>query len=101
MKANQIIYFKGLVSFRSSVSQKLWASHMAQWQRACLPVQETQVQSLGWEEPWRRKWQPAPVFLPGKSHGQRNLVGYSPWGHKRVRHDLATIDNSKVKSWPD
>ena len=32
--------------------------------------------------PWRRKWQPIPVFLPGKSHGQRNLGGSSPWGHK-------------------
>ena len=32
--------------------------------------------------PWRRKWQPAPVFLPGESHGQRSLVSYSPWGHK-------------------
>ena len=32
--------------------------------------------------PWRRKWQPTPVFLPGKVHGQRSLVGYSPWGHK-------------------
>ena len=32
--------------------------------------------------PWRRKWQPTPVFLPGQSHGQRSLVGYSPWGHK-------------------
>ena len=32
--------------------------------------------------PWRRKWQPTPVFLPGKSHGWRSLVGYSPWGHK-------------------
>ena len=31
---------------------------------------------------WRRKWQPTPVFLPGKSLGWRNLVGYSPWGHK-------------------
>ena len=40
--------------------------------------------------PWRRKWQPIPVFLPGKSHGQRCLEGYSPWGRKRVRHDLAT-----------
>ena len=29
-----------------------------------------------------RKWQPTPVFLPGESHGQRCLVGYSPWGHK-------------------
>ena len=31
---------------------------------------------------WRRKWHPTPVFLPGKSHGQRSLVGYSPWGCK-------------------
>ena len=31
---------------------------------------------------WRRKWQPASVFLPEKSHGQRSLTGYSPWGHK-------------------
>ena len=31
---------------------------------------------------WRRKWQPTPVFLPGKCHGQRSLVGYSPWGRK-------------------
>ena len=38
--------------------------------------------------PWRRKWQPTPVFLPGKFHGQRNLVGYSPWGHK----ELATTE---------
>ena len=32
--------------------------------------------------PWRRKWQPTPVLLPGKSHGWRSLVCYSPWGHK-------------------
>ena len=32
--------------------------------------------------PWRWKWQPTPVFLPGESHGKTNLVGYSPWGHK-------------------
>ena len=35
---------------------------------------------------WSTKWQPTPVFLPGKFHGQRSLGGYSPWGHK-VRHD--------------
>ena len=40
--------------------------------------------------PWRKKWQPTPIFLPGKSHGQRSLAGCSLWGHKRVRHDLAT-----------
>ena len=32
--------------------------------------------------PWRKKQQPTPVFLPGEFHGQRSLVGYSPWGHK-------------------
>ena len=32
--------------------------------------------------PWRRKWQPTPVFLPGRSHGQRSLAGSSPWGCK-------------------
>jgi len=32
----------------------------------------------------RRKWQPTPVFLPGESHSQRSLAGYSPWGHKEL-----------------
>jgi len=47
--------------------------------------------------PWRRNWQPIPVFLPGKSHGQRSLAGYSPWGRKRARHDLATKQQMEVK----
>ena len=38
---------------------------------------------------WSRKWQSTLVFLPGKSHGQKRLASYSPWGHRRVRHDLA------------
>ena len=38
--------------------------------------------SLGWSRARFRKWQPTPVFLPGKSYGQKSLVGYSPWGHK-------------------
>ena len=37
--------------------------------------------------PWRGKWQPTPVFPPGQFHGQRNLVGYSPSGLQRVRHN--------------
>ena len=40
--------------------------------------------------PWRRKWQPTPVFLPGKPHQQRSLVDYSSRGCKRVRLDMAT-----------
>ena len=45
-------------------------------------IQETRVNSLGGKIPQRRKWQPTPEFLPGKSYGQRNLEGYSLWGHK-------------------
>ena len=49
----------------------------------CLPaMQETRVQSLGQENPWRRKWQPTSVLWPRKFHGWRSLVGYSPWGRK-------------------
>ena len=52
-------------------------------------MQETWVQSLGsipgsGKIPWRRKWQPTPVFLPGESHGRRSLVGYSPRGRKEL-----------------
>ena len=45
-------------------------------------MQETQVQSLSGEDPWRRKWQPTAVVLPRKSPGHRSLVGSSLWGHK-------------------
>ena len=62
--------------------------------------------------PWRRKWQPALVFLPGKFHGQRSLAGHSPWGHRvpwteepgshspwgcRVGHDWTQNNNSLSK----
>jgi len=40
-------------------------------------MQKTQVQSLDWKMPWRRKWQPTPIFLPGESHGQKSLA-YNP-----------------------
>ena len=40
--------------------------------------------------PRKRKWQHTPVFLPGKSHGQRSQAGYSPLAHKRVGYDLVT-----------
>ena len=47
--------------------------------------------------PWRMKWQPTPVFLPGKSFGQKSLAGYSPWGLKRVGHDRATKQQQQQK----
>ena len=45
-------------------------------------TKEMQVWSLGQEDPWRRAWQPTPVFLSGEFHGQKSLVGYSPWSRK-------------------
>ena len=53
-------------------------------------MQETWVQFLGQEDMLEKEMATIPVFLSGKSHEQRSLVGYSPWGRKRVRHDLVT-----------
>ena len=44
----------------------------------------------------RRKWQFTPAFLSWKSHGQRSLAGYRPWGHKRIWHDLATKQQQQI-----
>ena len=51
------------------------------------------------KSPWNRKWQPSPVFLPGKYHGWRSLVGYSPWGHKELdtTEQLHFHNKTKVK----
>jgi len=50
-------------------------------------IQETRCEFDSWvgRIPWRRKWQPTPVFLPGKSHGQGSLTDYIPWGYKKSR----------------
>ena len=47
--------------------------------------------------PWRKKWQPNPVLLPGKSQGQSSLVGYSPWGCK----ELDTTEQLHFTSLPE
>ena len=60
----------------------LRASLVAQRVKRLPAMRETWVQSLRWEDPWRRKWHPTPVLLPGESHGWRILVGYSPQGRK-------------------
>ena len=50
--------------------------------------------------PWRKKWQPTPVFLPGKSHGQRSLADYSSCSHKRVGWDLViNIHKRQLYTW--
>ena len=50
--------------------------------------------------PWRRKWQLSSVFLPGESHGQRSLVSYSPWGCKRIVHNLTIKQQRYVQVYP-
>ena len=59
------------------------------------------VTELNWTElkvnKRRRKWQPIPIFLPGESHGQRNLVGYSPWGCKES--DMTEVTEHTHIKW--
>ena len=52
-------------------------------QKICLPKQETQVLSPGQEDPLEKEMATTPVLLPGKSHGQTGLAGYSSWSHKQ------------------
>ena len=52
--------------------------------KSLLAMQETGLDPWTGKIPWRRKWQPTSVFLPGEFHGQRSLVGYGSWGHKEL-----------------
>ena len=58
----------------------LGTSLVAQMVKNLPSMQETQFQSLGREEPLEKERLPTPIFWPGGFHGQRSLVGYSPWG---------------------
>ena len=85
-------------------------SHRVRHDRSDLAAAAAQCEELPWwllqcrrlvfdprvsKIPWRRQWQCTPVFLPGKSHGQRSLVGYSPWGCKRDGHDWGTTQQQQ------
>ena len=59
-----------------------WVSLVAQMVKRLSAMLETQVRFLGREDPLEKEMTTTPVLLPGKSHGQRSLVGYSPWGRK-------------------
>ena len=79
------------------------ASLVAQMARNLSAMQETQIGSLGLEDPWRREWLSTPVFLPVEFHGQRSLVSCSPLGckdsdmtkhtctHTQIKFDMETI----------
>ena len=93
--------YSGLISFRIdwldllTVQETLWLNgreHICQSRRHGFDLWLGKI-------PWRRTWQSTPVFLPGKSCGQRSLVGYSPWGSKRVGHNLMT-KQQKQQAFP-
>ena len=52
------------------------------WLRICLQSRRPRFHPWVRKIPWKKEWLPTPVFLPGRFHGQKSLVGYSPWGHK-------------------
>ena len=82
----QLSDFTSLLHFiviKIALRNKYWLPWCFSWLRICLQCRRPRI------DPWRRKQQLTPVFLPGKSHRQRSLAGYSPPGH-RVRHDWAT-----------
>ena len=75
----------GSCSFSSASSTAPWCLRRLRIRLQCRrPGFDPCVRKI----PWRRKWLPTPAFLPGESHGQRSLVGYSLWGHK----DLDTTE---------
>ena len=91
---NSVLHFVESPFVTGSLLLVLITSHRLPW---WFSGKESDCQSwrLGldswvWKIPWIGRWQPAPVFLPGKSHGQRSLVDFSPQDHKRVWQDLAT-----------
>ena len=73
------------------------ASLVVQWERIRLPMRRPGLNPWMGKIPWRRKWQPTLAFLPGKSHGQTSLEGYSPWGQERVGQDSVTTVQG---NWP-
>ena len=68
----------------TKVLDSTWPSPVAQTVESLPAVWETRFNSWVGKVPWRRKWQPTPVSLLGKSHARRSLAGYSPWDPKEL-----------------
>ena len=81
-----------LLCIKQITNENLLVQHRELYSMLCgnLNGKETQIHKSYMYMYWRWKWQPTSVFLPGKSHGQRSQTGYSPWGCKRVGHELGT-----------
>ena len=83
-----------------SAFQYSWASPVAQLAKNPPAMWETWVRSLGWEDPLEKEMAIHSSILPGKSHGQRSLEGYSPWGHKEsdMTEQLQFLSFSEVST---
>ena len=81
--------------------QYSWASLGAQMVKNPPAMPETWVRSLGWEDPLEEGMAAHSVFLPGESHGHRSLVGYSPFGHKKLdtTERLSTHTGLRLRAW--
>ena len=88
---------KGQATHTSILGLPWWLS----WQRICLQCGRPGFDPWVGRIPWRRAWQPIPVFLPGESHGQRSLLGYSPWGCKDMTERLNTEQHSVYRLIPN
>ena len=80
-------------------------SLVAQMVKNLPAVQETRVQSLGWKDPLEKGMAThSSIFFPREFHGQRSLVGCSPWGHKEsdaTEHSTQLLKNGKQVAWPN
>ena len=80
----------------------MWASQVALVVKN-LPANAGEVRDMGWipgsgSSPGGGKWQPTPIFLPENFLGQRNLTGYSPWGHKEL--DMTERAHTSLPGFP-
>ena len=81
MKFNRSVWTKTQIDI--SFSREGFPAGSDSKEFACIAKDLGSISGSG-RFPWRKKWQPTPVFLPGEFHGQRSLVGYSPWVRKEL-----------------
>ena len=91
----QIIFLKA--EQRLTISPTIEFAWWLRWWRIRLQCRRLGFHPWVGKIPWRREWQPIPVFLPGKFHGQRSLAGYRPWS-RRVRHNWVTYTHIQSNS---
>ena len=96
MSISLFLKFTGLISWSSSPGTIMAASNGASGEEPVFQCRRHKIRRFNpWVRriPWRRAWQPSPIFLPGESHGQRGLAGYGPHGRKESETTKATAYN--------